>query len=267
MDLPELRLKPEGAQPDTLQEDVRTKAEDLAKVKTLAAQFESMLLSQMLKQMKDSMAPGSDDEGFGGEVFSDTINTELGAALTKSGGVGLADSLMKALSRIDGQPGRSELEAAVAAMPLTTQAPMPLPPAGSLVPERAISSDFGWRQDPIHGQQRFHAGLDLKVAYGQEVRAASAGVVKFAGEQPGYGTTVVVDHGGGLETRYAHLSFTDVQAGAAVSGGQAIARSGNSGRSTGAHLHFEVRQNGQPIDPDGVTGLFSVADLPADPRD
>ncbi|MGE0863532.1 MAG: peptidoglycan DD-metalloendopeptidase family protein [Vicinamibacterales bacterium] len=272
MDFPELRLKPEatppGTTPGTVQDDVRSKPEDLAKVRTLAAQFESMLLSQMLKQMKDSMVPENDSAGFGGAIFADTVNTELGLALTKSGGVGLADSLMKALSRIDEQPGQSELEAAVGAMPFTSAAPMPMPMFTDLTGagERAISSDFGWRPDPIHGQARFHAGLDLKLAYGQEVRAASDGVIKFAGEQAGYGTTVVVDHGNGLETRYAHLSSADVREGAVVTAGQPIARSGNSGRSTGAHLHFEVRQDGQPIDPDRVTGFFPVADLTAESR-
>jgi murein DD-endopeptidase MepM/ murein hydrolase activator NlpD len=272
MDFPELRLKPEatlpGTQPGTIQDDVRSKPEDLTKVKTLAAQFESMLLSQMLKQMKDSMAPTDDSEGLGGSVFGDTINNELGMALTKAGGVGLAESLLKGLSRIDEQPGQSEVEAAMAAVPATANMPTPLssgggnPSSGGNPSGLPVSSDFGWRNDPIHGQQRFHAGLDLKVAYGQEVRAASGGVVKFAGEQAGYGTTVVVDHGDGLETRYAHLSSTEVRAGSVVSAGQPIARSGNSGRSTGAHLHFEVRQDGQPIDPDRVTGFAPVADLP-----
>jgi len=264
MDLPELRLTPDATrpatEPGTIQADVRTRAEDYAKAKTLAVQFEAMLMTQMLRQMKDSMAPDSDSGGFGGEMLGDTVNMELGLALSNAGGVGIAESLLKSLTRIDEQPGQSELEAALSAMPATTGASMPL--AGGGVPGKAISSDFGWRQDPINGQARFHAGLDLKVAYGQEVRAASGGVVTFAGEQPGYGTTVVVDHGDGLETRYAHLSALDVTAGAAVSAGQPIARSGNSGRSTGAHLHFEVRQHGQPIDPDRVTGFLPVAELP-----
>jgi murein DD-endopeptidase MepM/ murein hydrolase activator NlpD len=256
MDAIDLRLR--GEQPGSLQEDVRTKAEEYTKAKTLAVQFEAMLMTQMLREMKDSMAPESDDGGFGGEMLGDTVNMELGLALSNAGGMGLADSLLKSLTRLDEQPGQSEVEAAMAALPSTTSAPMTMPGGVG----NAISSDFGWRQDPIHGQARFHAGLDLKVAYGQEVRAASGGVVKFAGEQSGYGTTVVVDHGDGLETRYAHLSSADVRAGAMVSAGQAIARSGNSGRSTGAHLHFEVRQNGQPIDPDRVTGFFPVADGP-----
>ncbi len=269
MDLPELRLKQEatlpGTTPGTIQEDVRTRAEDYAKAKTLAVQFEAMLMTQMLRQMKDSMAPESDHGGFGGEMLGDTVNMELGLALSNAGGVGIAESLLKSLTRIDEQPGQSELEAAMAAMPATASAPMSLIGAG--LPEGAISSDFGWRPDPIQGQARFHAGLDLKVAYGQEVRAASGGVVKFAGEQPGYGTTVVVDHGDGLETRYAHLSALDVRQGAEVTAGQPIARSGNSGRSTGAHLHFEVRQHGQPIDPDRVAGFLPVADLPGSGRD
>ena len=272
MEVSDLRLK--GEQTSTIQDDVRSKPEDLAKIKTLAAQFESMLLSQMMKQMKDSMVPESDSEGLGGAVFGDTINSELSMALTKSGGVGLAESLLKGLSRMNEQPGQSEVEAAAATVgahlsaPSTMDvgAPFRAPVAMPLTPDSAVSSDFGWRNDPIHGQHRFHAGLDLKVAYGQEVRAASGGVVKFAGEQGGYGTTVVVDHGDGLETRYAHLSSTDVKAGSIVTAGQPIARSGNSGRSTGAHLHFEVRQDGQPIDPDRVTGFSPVADLPGDSR-
>jgi murein DD-endopeptidase MepM/ murein hydrolase activator NlpD len=258
MDVTDLRLK--GEQPASLQEDVRTKAEDYAKAKTLAVQFEAMLMTQMLRQMKDSMAPESGNEGLGGAVFGDTVNMELGMALTKAGGVGVAESLMKSLERLNQQPGQSEVEAAAASLGL------PFNPPAAAMPLSSISSDFGWRNDPIHGQQKFHAGLDLKVAYGQEVRAASGGVVKFAGEQPGYGTTVVVDHGDGLETRYAHLSSADVKTGAQVEAGQPIARSGNSGRSTGAHLHFEVRQDGQPIDPERVIGFHPVADLPGAER-
>jgi len=269
MDVVDLRVKPEA----TLQEDVRTKGEDYAKAKTLAVQFEAMLMTQMLRQMKDSMAPESDSQGLGGAVFGDTVNMELGMALTKAGGVGVAESLLKSLTRLDQEPGQSEVEAAAASLGLPFNAPaveMPLTSGGGnpsgLPASSSISSDFGWRNDPIHGQHRFHAGLDLKVAYGQEVRAASGGVVKFAGEQGGYGTTVVVDHGDGLETRYAHLSSADVKTGSRVEAGQPIARSGNSGRSTGAHLHFEVRQDGQPIDPERVVGFNPVADIPGGDR-
>ena len=96
------------------------------------------------------------------------------------------------------------------------------------------------------------AGVDLALAYGSEVKAYGSGVVTAAGDRPGYGLTVVVDHGGGRETLYAHLSSLDVQPGDAVTAGQRIARSGNSGRATGAHLHFEAREFGRPVD---VAGL------------
>jgi murein DD-endopeptidase MepM/ murein hydrolase activator NlpD len=107
--------------------------------------------------------------------------------------------------------------------------------------------------------RKFHAGVDLRAAYGTEVPAAAAGEVTFAGDQTGYGTTVVVRHGDGFETRYAHLSSSEVQAGDQVQAGQSVGRVGNSGRSTGAHLHFEVRRNGQQVDPAEVTGSRTAA--------
>jgi len=266
MEVVDLRTRTEAP----LQDDVRNRPEDLAKVKTLALQFEAMLMTQMLRGMKESMAPESDSGGLGGAVFGDTINAELGFALSQAGGVGLADQLLKSLSRLDETPGQSEVEAAAPVLPTGFAMPAPVAMPFTSVATAAgygISSDFGWRSDPINGQHRFHAGVDLKVAYGQDVRTAAGGVVKFAGDQSGYGLTVVVDHGDGLETRYAHLSSSGVQTGDSVAAGQAIARSGNSGRTTGAHLHFEVRQNGQPIDPDRVIGLHPVADVAGGERD
>jgi flagellar protein FlgJ len=120
--------------------------------------------------------------------------------------------------------------------------------------EAKTTSGYGWRNDPLGAGRKFHAGVDLRAAYGTEVPAAAAGEVTFAGDQSGYGTTVVVRHGDGFETRYAHLSSTDVQTGDQVQAGQSVGRVGNSGRSTGPHLHFEVRRNGQQVDPAAVTG-------------
>jgi len=112
-----------------------------------------------------------------------------------------------------------------------------------------ISSRFGWRDDPFTGAAQFHRGIDIAVAYGRDVRSAADGIVSFAGVQSGYGHTVVVDHPGGRQTRYAHLSASLVRAGDAVAEGQVVGRSGNSGRSTGPHLHFEMLVNGQAVDP------------------
>ena len=106
--------------------------------------------------------------------------------------------------------------------------------------------------DGTTGAAKFHQGIDVAQAYGQDVRAAAGGRVAFAGDQGSYGTTIVIEHPGGRQTRYAHLSATDVRPGDVVDPGQVIGKSGSSGRSTGPHLHFEVLDGGRPVDPAGA---------------
>lgn len=138
-------------------------------------------------------------------------------------------------------------------------------PAGPLVPneaqvlpdlnevmDAAVNSPYGWRRDPFNGDTKFHGGVDLRAAYGTEVPVVGPGVVKFAGDQGGYGLTVLVQHADGIETRYAHLSSLDVQTGQQVTAGQAIGRVGMTGRATGPHLHFEVLENGKRLNPEQV---------------
>ena len=122
------------------------------------------------------------------------------------------------------------------------------PVSAAAIQPGTVTSPFGWRADPFTGRSKFHAGTDVRMAYGQEVQAVAPGRVTSVGERSGYGLTVVIDHGNGLETRYAHLSGTSVREGDVVSAGQVVAQSGNSGRSTGPHLHLEARQNGRAIE-------------------
>jgi murein DD-endopeptidase MepM/ murein hydrolase activator NlpD len=112
-----------------------------------------------------------------------------------------------------------------------------------------ISSGFGFRSDPFTGAGAFHAGLDFRGPYGAPIYAAAKGVVSFAGVRSGYGNCIEIDHGNGLLTRYAHMSAFRANIGQLVSSGDAIGAIGNSGRSTGPHLHFEVRINGNPVNP------------------
>ena len=114
-----------------------------------------------------------------------------------------------------------------------------------------ITSDFGWRIHPIYGTRRLHAGTDFGVDDGTPVHAADGGVVVEAGWVSGYGYTVIIDHGNGMSTLYAHNSEVAVSPGQTVSKGQVVSYSGNTGGSTGPHLHFEVRINGEPTDPMG----------------
>ena len=112
-----------------------------------------------------------------------------------------------------------------------------------------MSSDFGYRSDPFTGGGAMHSGLDFKGPLGTEILAAADGVVTSAGWQGGYGKCIEITHANGLVTRYAHLSALEVTIGQRVKRGLQIGRMGSTGRSTGSHLHFEVRMNGQAINP------------------
>lgn len=112
-----------------------------------------------------------------------------------------------------------------------------------------ISSGFGYRADPFSGGAAFHAGLDFRGPVGAPIHAAAKGVVTFAGVQQGYGNCIEVSHGNGLMTRYAHMSGFRARIGQQVNAGDVIGLIGNTGRSTGPHLHFEVRVNGKAVNP------------------
>ncbi|HVM18916.1 MAG TPA: M23 family metallopeptidase, partial [Egibacteraceae bacterium] len=111
------------------------------------------------------------------------------------------------------------------------------------------TSDYGWRTHPIFGTRRFHAGIDIGSGYGAPIVAALGGTVIEAGSRGGYGNTIIVDHGGGLTTLYAHQSSFAVATGQQVSRGDTIGYVGSTGYSTGPHLHFEVRVNGATRNP------------------
>lgn len=112
-----------------------------------------------------------------------------------------------------------------------------------------ITSSFGERIDPFLGEGAFHDGLDIAVPYGTPVHVTADGVVVFAGIENGYGRTVIVDHGHGLRTLYAHMSGLAVTVGEQLDRDQVIGFVGDSGRSTGAHLHYEVRIHRAPVNP------------------
>jgi murein DD-endopeptidase MepM/ murein hydrolase activator NlpD len=111
------------------------------------------------------------------------------------------------------------------------------------------SSSFGWRLDPFNGHKAFHEGLDFMAELGTPIYAAAGGIVISAEQTPDYGKIIKIDHGSGLETRYAHASKLLVKTGERVRKGQVIAEVGSTGRSTGPHLHYEIRLAGNPLDP------------------
>lgn len=112
-----------------------------------------------------------------------------------------------------------------------------------------INDVYGYRSSPISGSGEFHSGLDMRAPYGTDIVAADDGTVIYSGVRNGYGNCVIIDHGGGFSTLYGHNSTLCVSVGQTVVRGQVIAKAGSTGYSTGAHLHFEVRINGQYVDP------------------
>ncbi len=236
----------------------------------VAQEFESMLMLQMLKEMRKAGSWDNEEDGksgFGAETMLDTIDVELAGHLARAQGLGLGKQLLDALQRMHPEGDRS------------TPDPHVVPDGGSIKTESGgskqqdppdtadaglvlnlgpgdITSGYGWRQDPIHGAARFHRGIDIRAAYGQDVPSAASGRVISAGTEGGYGQTVVVEHAGGVRTRYAHLSMTMVAAGDEVAEGQLVGRAGRSGRATGTHLHFEVTNaGGEALNPEHFSKL------------
>lgn len=121
-----------------------------------------------------------------------------------------------------------------------------------------LLSHFGNREDPFHGHQAFHSGVDISAPVGTAVKAAADGIVREADWSGGYGKLIVLDHGNGLQTYYAHLSRIDVLPGQEVRMGQVIGGTGATGRATSPHLHYEVRRGGAVVNPYGYLAKSAI---------
>lgn len=237
-------------------------AENPARVRELAAEFEAMVLALMLRQMRESMAlaGGDDDEpGLGRTTFAETFDVELGRHLAAAGGIGIASVIVEAYERQHGVAQPFTAPAPAAGAPAQTAEHTVPAPAVPLPLADRITSPFGWRRDPVAGHGRDHRGVDIAAAHGDPIPAAADGRVVFAGPQGGYGLTVVVEHGSGIRTRYAHLSELGVAAGQEVRQGQEVGKAGATGRATGTHLHFEVLASGRAVDPVAAARRYAQA--------
>ena len=144
---------------------------------------------------------------------------------------------------------RTEKLAILDALMIVDSAKKKLLPSALPIEGGLFSSNFGWRIDPFSGTRAFHEGMDFMAKSGTPAHAAAGGVVISSEFHPQYGNMVEIDHGNGLITRYAHLSKRDVKVGDVVLSRSKIGAVGSTGQSTGPHLHFEVRQNGTPLNP------------------
>ncbi len=230
------------------------RGEDPARLRMAAKEFEALFLGYMLSVMRSSIEESDPDgQGLGKDTYTELFDQELARTLADRGALGISDLLMKKLSdplaggALEGEPivprdpiiSRSDLRPGVAEEIPDFRMPV----------HAHLSSSFGSRNDPFTHELRFHRGVDLAAPDGMDVRAAAAGRVTFSGFQEGYGNTIVVQHPGGFETRYAHLKGLLAKTGDWLQPAQILGTVGSTGRSTGPHLHFEVRRYGEAIDP------------------
>jgi len=210
-----------------------------------ARALEAMVLKQLVQSSKAFQGGDTAGAGIREELFAST----LAEALVKGGGIGLAAQVERSLF--------GEAPPALPAAPAPTAAPaLPAAHPGALPGDGTLTSGFGLRTDPFTGKQALHRGIDLAAPEGSPVRAALGGVVRSAGERGDYGLAVEVAHDDGYTTLYAHASELLVREGERVTPGQTIARVGHTGRSTGPHLHLEVRKHSRPVDPMRALNLY-----------
>lgn len=251
-------------------------------------QFESYLVQMMVREMRKSVPEGIFSSQ-SMDMFVDLLDQSLAEQITESGGLGFADALERSLGMRDmeesdllsGGSFTSQIEKAlggqsgISSHGISSQSlhglasvegvehlPMPKLPSSDIfqgVPavadktvfpvEGRISSRFGHRIDPLDGHEAHHKGLDIAAKEGTAIKAMRSGTVTFSGTKGGYGKVVILDHGNGLESRYAHCAQLDVRVGQQVIAGSPIATVGSTGRSTGSHLHLEVRQDNKAVNP------------------
>ena len=225
-------------------------------LKKVSEEFEAIFIAYLLKVMRETIEEsGLTEGGFGKSMYTEMFDQEMSQVIARRGALGISGLLYKNLEN-DSVPPPADLG------PLPKAVPGPplkkadsTPSAQSeisdlLLPLRApVSSPYGVRRDPFTHQAKFHKGLDFAAPEGTSVLAPSPGKVIFAGYNSEYGRTILIQHASGLQTRYGHLNTIKVKAGDYVDSEAVLGTVGNTGRSTGPHLHFEVIRMGKSVDP------------------
>ncbi len=205
-----------------------------------AQKFEQFFVQSMLSEMRATakMPGGGMFDSSAMDTWTEQLDQEVAGQISRGRGMGLSQVIAQSLRNTYAStltPGEVGKEG--------WSWPLPAAEPG------AVSSDFGHRDSPVHGASSDHQGLDIAAPKGTAVLAAADGVVTRAESAGGYGLMVEIDHGDGIVTRYAHQSAMDVAVGETVLAGDRVGSVGSTGRSTGPHLHLEVRVDGAPVDP------------------
>ena len=238
--------------PDT--ESIRMSKDQLE----AATAFESYMIEMMVKEMRKTVPDGMFSGG-SSEVFSGMFDQEISKRIAETGGFGFRDVMGNAMGVQRDAPTPGSF------LPISSAHSHHAAAAhghghdhdhdhdhghdGHLPVDGVITSRFGRRTDPFHGKKRAHKGLDIAAPTGTPITPIRPGTVVSAGKRGGFGNVVIVDHGQGVTSLYAHCNELKVQKGDKVGRGDIIATVGSTGRSTGPHLHLEVHRDGSAVDP------------------
>jgi murein DD-endopeptidase MepM/ murein hydrolase activator NlpD len=225
-------------------------------MKAVAKEMEAMFAYEMIKVMRETANLSSKGD-LGKDTYMSMFDQQL-SKLFAERGLGLQEMLRRGMKNI------AEKSAPTPKVP-DTQEKRPgeqvqhqahLAEIKTLLPDEYgahISSGYGQRKDPFTGETKFHHGLDIAAPEGTDIHPLRRGTVLFSGEQKGYGNVVIIDHGNGFVSKYAHNQANLVAQGQVVDINTVIAQVGSTGRSTGPHIHFEVLYRGEHVDPDMLT--------------
>lgn len=218
-------------------------------IKAVAKEMEALFVYELIKAMRDTTNINKED-GLGKSVYQGMFDMEL-ARLLSERGLGIKDLLLKEFKNFLTQESDIKNEKNTDDRNIMSKPEIISRPSGSgLLPVNGVvSSYFGMRKHPIYGDYRFHAGVDIAAEVGTNIYPIRGGKVIFSGEQKGYGNIVIIDHGSGIICKYAHNLVNYVKEGDVVDSNTIIAQVGYSGNSTGSHLHFEIIDKGEIVDP------------------
>jgi len=235
------------------------RADEATKAIEAGQDFEGYLIEMMLSEMRKTVPEGMFSSS-AMEMFNDLLDQHVAEAIADNGGLGLGDLVQGSISGGDGAEAR--------VVPTALRRTQRYQPRhshghghghghehGGMPVEGRVSSRFGRRSDPFNKRSRFHKGLDIAAGQGTPIRPIRPGRVAFAGPRGSFGNAVIVDHGDGLKSIYAHCHELNVKEGQAVGSGTVIGTVGSTGRSTGPHLHLEVHRDGEAVNPEPYVGL------------
>jgi murein DD-endopeptidase MepM/ murein hydrolase activator NlpD len=221
-------------------------------LRDVTQQFEALFVGYMLKVMRSTVnAEDAENSSLGKDIYTEMFDNEIASNISRTHSLGISDLLYRQLEQLQHEREKNKSVAPAEALPQNEPTPMLTAPEAHVDQAKPVSvtSPYGMRNDPFDGVPRFHGGVDLAAPAGMPFKAVDGGTVVHAGPLGTYGNTIIVEHPNGDRTLYAHASSILVRTGDSLGAEQVIGTVGRSGRATGPHLHFEVRRQGQNIDP------------------